>query len=123
MNMWHCNLAASMAGKSMGKFKLGAVLARGKQVVSVGVNNDRTHPRMSRFNPDRSYTPTLHAEVDACMGVPDDALLGTDLYVVRITKTGRWAIAKPCEICRKFLHDAGIRRVFYSNREGEMEVL
>ena len=120
MNIWHCNLAASMASKSTGKFMLGAVLAKGKQVISVGINSNRTHPRMQRFNPDRSYTVTLHAEVDACMGVPDDALEGADLYVVRVNKTGGWAMAKPCKICRKFLHDARLRRVFYSNKDGEM---
>jgi len=123
MNQGHAWLARAMAHKSTGKFHLGAVLAKGKKVISVGFNNDRTHPRMQKFNPDKSYAPGLHAEVHSCMGVPDNELRGADLYVVRVTKTGRIAMAMPCAICRKFLSDAGVRRVYYSNKQGEMETL
>ena len=123
MNINHACKAAHAAATSDGKFRVGACLVNGRYVIKLGVNNDRTHPRMQRFNPDKSYAPGLHAEVDACMGIPDDVLEGSEIYVVRLTKTDKWAMAKPCEICQKFLADAGIRRVYYSNENGEMESL
>jgi deoxycytidylate deaminase len=123
MNVKHCIRAAHMASMSTEKFRLGAVLARGKDVIGVGYNVGRTHPRMQRFNPDKSYSPGLHAEVSACMGVDDRQLIGADLYVVRLSKAGKWTMAKPCEICQKFLTDVGIKRVYYSNKVGEMEQL
>lgn len=112
-----------MAQLSKGKFRLGAVLAKGKKELSVGFNNDRTHPRMQRFNPDKSYTPGLHAEVMACMGLSDSLIEDADLYVVRLTKKGKLAMAMPCAICRKFIREAKIKRVFFTNRHGEIEQL
>lgn len=123
MNPKHVARAKAMALASTGKFRLGAVLAKGTQVLGQGMNNDRTHPRMQRFNPNKSYTPGLHAEVHACMGLPDETLEGADLYVVRVTKKGKMAMAMPCEICRKFIRESKIKRVFFSNRYGQMERL
>jgi deoxycytidylate deaminase len=121
-NINHACKAAHAASTSEGKFRVGAVLVSGRYIIKLGRNSDRTHPRMQRFNPDRSYTTTMHAEVDACMGVPDEVLEGAEIYVVRLTRTDKWALARPCEICQKFLTDAGIRKVYYSNEVGEMEL-
>ena len=115
MNHNHYDLARTMAEKSLSRFRLGAVLAKKNRVISTGYNDMRkTHTLMQKYNRDKSWAPGLHAEVDACIGVPAADIEGADLYVVRILKSGRLALAKPCRICRRFIKDVGIRRVYYS---------
>lgn len=124
MNEYHVRLATNMAKKSVSKFRLGAVLARKNRVISTGFNAmHKTHTIMQKYNVDKSWAPGLHAEVHACIGVPAADLFGSDLYVARILKNGEVAMAKPCVICQKFLNDVGIRRVYYTNQQGKVEML
>jgi deoxycytidylate deaminase len=55
---------------------------------------------------------SLHAEEAAIKrcGNPHRATL----YVARIGRNGKIALAKPCKDCRKLLTKSGIRRVFYT---------
>ena len=115
MNKNHYALARTMAEKSISRFRLGAVLAKKNQVISTGYNDmSKTHTLMQKYNRNKSWAPGLHAEVDACIGVPWADLYGADLYVVRILKNGDLAISRPCRICQRFITDVGIRRVYYS---------
>lgn len=115
MNYNHYELARVMGLKSTSRFRLGAVLAKKNRVISTGYNDMRkTHTLMQKYNRDKSWAPGLHAEVDACIGVPAADIEGADMYVVRILKDGHLAMAKPCRICARFILDVGIRRVYYS---------
>ena len=120
----HMQLAVRTAGKSPSRFRLGAVLARRNQVLSTGHNNmARSHPLQQKYATNRSFVLGLHAEVDACLGVAEADLEGADLYVARILKDGRVAMAKPCQVCIKFIIDVGIRRVYYTQWDGSLEAL
>ena len=124
MKPYHFEQAANMARKSISRFRLGAVLVKKSQVISAGFNAmHKTHTLMQKYNLDKSWTPGLHAEVHACIGVPAADLYGADLYVTRILKNGETAMAKPCAICQKFIADVGIRRVYYSVANGKFEEL
>jgi len=120
----HTRLAIRMAEKSPSKFRLGAVLAYRNQVLSTGHNDmAKTHPLQQKYAKNISFALGLHAEVDACLGVPKTDLYGADLYVARILKNGKIAMAKPCRICQRFILDVGIRRVYYSfSNEGWEEL-
>lgn len=123
MNHNHFELAITTARKSISRFRLGAVLAKKSRVISTGYNDmAKTHTLMQKFNTDKSWTPGLHAEVDACIGVSSLDLAYADLYVVRILKDGRLAMAKPCKICYKFLLSVGIRRIIYSTNDIPEEI-
>ena len=120
----HIRLAYNTALKSTSKFRLGAVLVKSGNSISTGFNNMRkTHPLQQKFADRNHYTMGLHAEVACAIGVSAKDLEGADLYVVRLLKNGAVAMAKPCSVCEKFIHDVGIRRVYYSNAEGKMEAL
>jgi len=124
MKKSHMRLAIRMAENSPSRFRLGAVLAYRNQVMSTGHNNmARTHPLQQKYAKDRSFALGLHAEVDACLGITKDDLLGADIYVARILKNGRVAMAKPCAVCVKFMLDVGIKRVYYTREDGNMEAL
>lgn len=83
----------------------------------------RTHPLQQKYAKGCSFALGLHAEVDACLGVAEADLLGADLYVARILKDGKIALAKSCAVCQKFMKDVGIRRVYFTNENGNLEVL
>lgn len=115
----YMSLALSMARKSVSRYRLGAVVVKGRKVVSTGYNQmSKTHPMMQRFNRDTEYLPRIHAEIHSCLGVPAGDLNGADVYVGRIFKNGNPALAKPCIICERFLRSVGVDKVYYSTDTG-----
>ena len=120
MNNNHYKLALRMAEKSVSRFRLGAVLARKNRVISVGYNDmTKSHPLQQRFSLDKSFVLGLHAEIHSCIGVSALDLDGADIYVARILRSGKIALAKPCLVCEKFIADVGIRKVYYSINDTE----
>lgn len=118
MNLDLLNLALRLALKSSSKYRLGAVVARRKKILGIGFNQmGKTHPRMQQYVTG-DWTPGLHAEVDSCLGIPPENLLGADVYVGRIMKNGLPSLARPCEVCQRFMKNVGVQTVYYSTREG-----
>jgi len=44
---------------------------------------------------------------------------GAILYVVRIDRAGKWAIAKPCKACETFARNKGVKKIYYSISHNE----
>jgi deoxycytidylate deaminase len=107
------DLAKRAARQSNSRYLMGAVVVKGRYVVSWGCNKSKTHPKSS--NPWR----TVHAELDAVIGVPDDRLRGSDLYIVRVTRSGQVSMSRPCAYCWSLLQAAGVKRVYYSDKKGK----
>jgi deoxycytidylate deaminase len=105
-------LAARVAMNSSVRYRVGAVVAKGRRVISVGFNKKKTHPDTKKF----AYHAwaNLHAEMAACIGVDYPGLLGAELYVVRLLKNGSWGVARPCAGCEEFLQQIGIKAVHFS---------
>lgn len=118
------DLAKNMALKSVSKFRLGAVLVKKGRVISTGYNDmNKSHPIMQKYLGKRDFTLGLHAEVHSCIGVSASDLLGADLWVCRLHKDGSLAMARPCQVCQRFLADVGIRRVHFTDNSGQVECL
>lgn len=100
-------------------YHLAAILRRGKSVVRIGVNTHKTHPRFSRTYKDGQEGHCMHAE----MNVLRFAKPGDEIEVLRFKKSGGWGMAKPCRHCVKHLGEAGIKKVRFTNRQGEWELL
>ena len=100
-------------------YHLAAILKRGKKVVKVGENTNKTHPKYKRTYPDGQQGSHMHAE----MNVLRFAKPGDTLEVLRFLKTGGRAMAKPCQYCMKHIKEAGIKKVRYTNFDGEWECL
>lgn len=83
------------------------------RVLSVGKNSYvKTHPKQAYYAekaglPDKQY---LHAEIDAIIRCRDLANAHS-IFVSRINKAGKTAMAKPCPVCRTALEEAGIFNV------------
>jgi deoxycytidylate deaminase len=108
-----------MARKSPSRVRMGAVVAKRGRAISTGFNQMRkTHPMMARYH-EGDHNIGLHAEVHACIGVDAEDLVGATLYVTRIYKSGKQAMAKPCNVCRRFLASVGIDDIAYTQEDGQ----
>ena len=99
-----------------------AIVFRG-EVISLGVNQKKTHPFQARYskNPDSVY---LHAETAAIKNalkyLKPDQLTECSLYVCRVKffdtskKRMLFGIAKPCAGCMKCMKRFGIKEIIYS---------
>lgn len=99
------------------RFRLGAVIFKGSQIISEGTNDIRSFQAI----PDRyvEYSHSLHAELAAILNA-ERSVKGFNLLVVRIDANGFLRMAKPCEWCSDSIKHFGIRNVYYSNDEGEI---
>ena len=95
------------------KWKLASVAVKGGSVLSVGQNMFRqndTPPNTIH------YTDLgIHAEENCLRGL---AVVPKILYVARVTKSGRVAMARPCPRCMKQIRAFGIKQICYTTNEG-----
>ena len=99
-------------------YHLAAILRRNGKVVRVGENTNKTHPRFTRTYKDGSVASHMHAEMNVLrFAQPRD-----ELEVLRFKKCDHlFTMAKPCVLCEKEIRKAGIKKVRYTNWEGNWE--
>jgi len=101
-------------------YHLAAFLKRRGRLIRVGINSMKTHPRFARVYPDGNRAAHMHAEMD----VLRFAQPGDELEVIRYQKsTSTYTMAKPCWFCMKYIRQAGIKKVKYTNWQGDWEEL
>ena len=99
-------------------YHVAAVLKRKSRIVKIGENTSKTHPRFKRQYSDGSWASHMHAE----MNVLRFAQPGDTIEVVRFRKCDhKMTMAKPCEICMSEIKKSGIKKVRYTNWEGNWE--
>lgn len=106
-------LAYNMALKSSFRVRVGAVVRSKRVVLAAGYNQrQKTHPLLRRF----PYWPEagLHAEMHACLGLSNEDLADSTLYVLRLLRTGEIAASRPCEACIEYLAARGVKWVVYA---------
>jgi len=108
------NLAIKLSRKSDYYQKIGCVIVKKKKIISFGYNKPyKTHPKSTN-----NYH-TIHAELDACLGVSHEELIGSVAYVAREHKgDGSYILAKPCYHCQELLKSQGVKKVYYTTRLG-----
>lgn len=95
-------------------YSLGCVIASRKEIVGVGTNQIKTHPKSTH-----PYS-MLHAEMHAIIGANPAHLLGADAFVYRASKAKNQttALAKPCPYCMAMLRGVGVKRVYFTTTTG-----
>jgi tRNA(Arg) A34 adenosine deaminase TadA len=100
------------------QYHLAAILKRNGRVVKVGENTGKTHPRFKRQYSDGTWASHMHAE----MNVLRFAEPGDEIEVIRFRKCDHArTMARPCPVCIDHLREAGIKKVRYTNWDGEWE--
>lgn len=98
-------LARKIAKRARHSFAFhAAIVTRGGAVVATGYNHG-----------------TIHAEQNALGQLWPSERKGCKLWSIRVTKGGRLAMAKPCDVCQTYLKLFGIRVVWFSNSAGQIE--
>ena len=114
MQTKYFRLAERIAIQSTHRVKIGAVLVKKGQVLSVGYNKvGKTHPK---------YRWCLHAELDVCLGIHRHDLTGASVYLFRHNRLGVVQLCRPCGTCQSVLKDLGVKSVCYTagGREGDI---
>lgn len=111
--------AVNRAEKSVEPSRHGAVIARRGVLLSWGWNKNKTHPAATVY-----YSKCIHAELAAIIGINKVDLSGADIYVARKmrSKGEPLGMSRPCKPCMKMIREAGIRRVYYTDRDGNWQM-
>lgn len=100
-------LAVKEAKKARHKqHRLGAVLMRGGKPIAASHNFAHVHAEHATLN--RAW----RSDTEGCT-----------LFVARVRKDGSLGMAKPCKLCMERLVEAGIKKVTYSNKDGQLETI
>ncbi len=111
-------IASKQANKSTYRHRIGAVIVKGSVILGVG------HNEVNRYNGRwRSKWPgSLHAEESAILNALKKSglhsIIGSTLYVSRVSKSGELALAKPCEHCQAILKAFHVKEVHYTTPTG-----
>lgn len=98
--------------------RIGAVVFKGKRILSSGHNEIRSSPISLKY---RQFKNSLHAEQAALMNLDWTKLKGCSILVLRVLKSKKiLSNAKPCTMCQLLLNTIGINDIYYSNEFGEI---
>ena len=101
-----------VASGSTHRCRHGAIIVRGKKLISQGINRSKTHPKS--IHP---YS-AIHAEFDAVCKAKG-TIEGATMYVARLLADGTKGMSKPCPHCQKLIENSGIAEVIYTDVDGE----
>ena len=122
MKSRYFELAESVAKLSdYPRIKIGSVIVKNKDVVSVGQNMLKTHPAQFRYNKRLPYNMPVshvHAEINTISKARTDLLRGSTMYIFRRDRNGNTAMCRPCNACMQAIKDAGIKEIYYSISNG-----
>lgn len=100
------------------KVHLGAVVFKGKRIISSGHNGIRSSSINNKY---KNWLNALHAEQAALLGLDWNKLSGYSILVLRISKTKEiLGNAKPCSMCQELIRTIGIKDVYYSDEFGQI---
>lgn len=112
MKMKFFQLAKQLAKKSLYHHQIGAVVVKKNKPIGLGWNKPhKTHPLSS------NAFKTVHAELDAILGLSREELRHADIYVYREYKSGSPATSRPCPHCKELLRSVGIKNVYFTSSE------
>lgn len=105
-------------------YRVGALIVdRRGSILSYGFNSYvKTHPRMVYNKFYNEWQIFVHAEADALysMGYKTEPYA---MIVCRLSKANELMNAKPCIGCYSEIRQSAIKRVYYTNQEGELVLL
>lgn len=116
MSIRHVDYVTSIAkAANASGFHFGALVFNGRDVISSGWCQSKSHPAQARFmrfaKEYKRNNTFLHAEVHAIISARCD-LSGYDMIVARWAE-GKVKTSHPCEACWQAMIVSNIRRVWY----------
>lgn len=129
-NTYFMNIAEAVAARAdCRRAKYGAVLVKDKRIASTGYNGspagsisclDGLCPRGTLSEQELPHNSSnyencisLHAEQNCIAYANREDCVGATLYI--------WGGMPPCNMCRKLLKAAGVKKVVYQDQNGRMK--
>lgn len=114
--MRHADYVTSIAKSANANgYHFGALIFQGRNIVSTGWCQCKSHPRQARFmRYAKSYKRNntyMHAEIHALVSAKCD-VEGCDMIVARVSNQ-QLQPSFPCGACHQATRAAGIRRIWY----------
>ena len=134
-DMRYFELAKREADKStFPRFHVGCVVVYGGHVIGSGTNSEKSdtiqarYNRYRHFNNSETHVPVnhaIHAEIAALKSIPypvaqqiDWRKVRTFTYRICVGHDSGKGYSRPCAACMNYIHDLGIRQVFYTTDRG-----
>jgi len=99
--------------------RVGAIITDRKGKIGAAANNTtKTQPIQAKIakTVGRLLCCQMHAEIAALVKCKFD-VNATTIYIARVLKNGKSALAKPCPICDEAIKMTNIKNVFYTKDE------
>jgi deoxycytidylate deaminase len=100
--------------------KHAAALIRKKSIISIGMNIFSNKINIVVNKEKQIYYKTVHAEMNIFKKLQKKSYKGFDIFVIRIDKHANLKNSRPCSCCIEKLDKIGIRKVYYSNENGDI---
>lgn len=132
---YYLNIAKEVSGRSTClRRKYGAVIVSNDEIISTGYNgaprgeenccdighcirNDLNIPKGEGYDSCKS----VHAEQNAIISAARKDMIGSTIYIAGFEASGLIADATPCTFCKRFIKNAGIKRIVICNNSGYPE--
>lgn len=101
-------------------FLIAATLDKRGRIISIGENSlYKTHPLMKQYGEkvNLKHKIYLHAELSAIIKSYQQS---HSIIVIRVSRDGSFAMAKPCPICQLAIKEAKIKHIYYSDFDGDI---
>ena len=107
------------------KIHIGCVAVYQGQIIGLGCNCNKTHPRQKYYNhkfrvDDDTLLPKLHAEINCINSIRHFNInySKVKLYIYRIRKDRPMGMCRPCPSCLAAIKDIGIKHIYYTTDDG-----
>lgn len=98
-------------------------ICSGNKILSIGLNNSKTHPINLKFdyrNRQRDRISELvgtHSEINAVLKIGEKNCIGKTIINTRINRNNQIDLSKPCNGCMDMIKKLGFKKVIYSNKK------
>ena len=108
------------------KIHIGCIAIYNGTIISVGWNQNKTHPIQKYYNRYRDFVndngtlDKLHAEIDCISKIKymDIKWDKVKIFVYREMFDGSMGMARPCPACMQYMKDMGIKNIYYTTNDG-----
>lgn len=108
------------------KIHIGCIAIYNNTIISVGWNQNKTHPIQKYYNKYRDFVndngtlDKLHAEIDCISKIQymDIKWDKVKIFVYREMLDSSIGMARPCEACMAYIKDMGIKNIYYTTADG-----
>ena len=91
-----------------------------KRIISIGINNIKSHPKTAEFDyvgeKKGTFIASLHSEMDSWLKLGQEDCSKYTFINIRINNNGKLDYSAPCLGCKRLMEQIGFKKFYYSNK-------